>query len=107
MDKFHQGHVLNKNGIHTCVAERLQQVSDLVEFMLIDDGVDRDIDPGAEAMGILAQRLDVADAVAGGSPGTKLRGTDIDGIGTMVNGSHATFQVPGRCQQLKRCRTGG
>ena len=52
-------------------------------------------------MGIATERTDVVDAVACRHTGAKLLGTDIDGIGTMVDGCDAALQILGRCQQFK------
>jgi hypothetical protein len=49
-------------------------------------------------VGILAQLTDVVNAVACRHTGTKLLGTNIDGISTVVNGRDATLQILGRCQ---------
>ena len=47
-------------------------------------------------MRILAQRTDIIDRITDSSTSSKLRCTNIDGIGTMINGSDAALQVLGR-----------
>jgi hypothetical protein len=40
----------------------------------------------------------VINRITGISSGTKLRGTDINGISAMINSSNATFYILGRSQ---------
>ena len=95
------GHVLYKDGIDADVLKFGQQPSGPIQFIVVEDRVDSHIDLGTERMGIAAKLPDVVDAVACGRTGSEARGTDIDGIGAMVDGGHATSQVLGRSQQFK------
>ena len=52
-------------------------------------------------MGIATQRADVVHRIAGGSPCAEARSTDIDSVGTVVDGGDATFQILGRSQQFE------
>lgn len=79
----------------------MDELAGCLELVVVDDGVDGDVDLGTILMGIAAERTDVVDAVACRHTGAKLLGTDIDGIGTMVDGCDAALQILGRCQQFK------
>jgi len=76
----------------------MQQQTGVVQFVVIDNGVDRDLDLRSKLMGIMAKRTDVVNTVACCRPGTETRCTNINGIGTMVNGRDATFQILRRSQ---------
>ena len=93
--QFEDGHVLNKDGIGTGLLEILKEAAQIVELVVVDDGVDRDIDLCAEGMGIVAELADIVDTIANRSTGTEARGTDIDGIGTVVDGRHTIFKILG------------
>ena len=95
------GHILHEDGIDTGIPEVSQQLTGVVELIVVDYGIDRDVDLGPKLMGIAAQLADVIDAVACCHTGTKAAGTDVDGVGPVVDVSNATLQVLGRCQQLK------
>ena len=72
-----------------------------LQFVVIDNGINGDIDLGRELMGIAAQLANVVDTIACCCTGAKLLSTNIDGISTMINGSNAALQILGRCQQFK------
>ena len=94
-------HVLNEDGIDACLCQLVEQAAGVVELIVVDDGVDGDVDLDAVGTGIVAELADVVDAVAGGGTGTEALGTDVDGVGTVVNGGYATFQVLGGSQQFE------
>ena len=52
-------------------------------------------------MSILAQLMDIVNAVACSYTRTKLRSTNIHGVGTVVNRRDAALQILGRCQQFQ------
>ena len=94
-------HILHQNSIHLCLGQLLQQRPRIGQFIIIDNGIDRDIDTGAILMGILAERADIVHTIAHGSTRTKARSPDIHGISPMVDGSNATLQILGRSQQFQ------
>ena len=47
-------------------------------------------------MGIVAEFADIIDTITHSGTGSETRGTDINGIGTMVDGCDAIFKVLGR-----------
>ena len=100
---LHECHVLHEDGIHAHCGELVDQCANLFQLMVIDDGVDRHIDLGEKAVGMVTQHPDVVEGVARSRTGAILRRTDIDGIGAMVDGRHPTRKVAGRCEQFKRC----
>ncbi len=46
-------------------------------------------------MGMCDQFFDIAQTVAGGGPGAKLRATNINSISTMIYGAHTTGKILG------------
>jgi hypothetical protein len=70
----------------------------VVQLVVIDDGVHRDIHLGPVLVGILAQFGNILHGVARGSPRTEARGSDVHGVGTMADGRLTAFQILGWCQ---------
>jgi hypothetical protein len=52
----------------------------------------------------VAELTDIINTIASSYTGTKLSGTNIDGISAMVNGRYATLQILGRSQQFEFCK---
>ena len=90
------GHILHQDGIHTSLAQFAQQLAGGIQFLVIDNGIDGDIDLRAEAMGIVTKLTNIIDAVAYSCSRSKTGSTDIDCISPMVYGSYATGQILGR-----------
>ena len=95
-----QGGVLHDEGIDTEAVEVPDETFGGGELVVVEDGVDSDVDADTEGVGIFHQVADVVERIAGGGTGTEARSTDIDGIGTMVNGGNATGKVPRWSEQL-------
>ena len=89
-------HILHQDSINMRLGQLLKQQAGISQFIVIDNGVHRDIDACTILMSILTERADIVHTITHGSTRTKTRGADIHGIGTMVNGSNATLQVLGR-----------
>ena len=100
ISQLQQCHILNQDGIGTSILQVEKKTTSSLQFMIVENGVDRDINSHTVTMRILAKLADVIGTVAYGSTSTKLTGTNIDGIGAMVDSSHAALQVLGRCQQF-------
>ena len=100
ISQLQQCHILNQDGIGTSILQVEKKTTSSLQFMIVENGVDRDINSHTVSMRILAKLADVVSTVAYGSTSTKLTGTNIDGIGAMVDSSHAALQVLGRCQQF-------
>ena len=91
-----QGGVLHDEGIDAEAVEVPDEPFDGGELVIIEDGVDGDVDTDVERMGIFHQLADVVERIACRGTGTEARSTDIDGISTMVNSSDTADQVPCR-----------
>ena len=100
MHHWYERHILDQHSIYPYPIELSEQESYSLQFRVIDDGVDRDKHLCAETMSVVAERSDVVDAVAHRRTCAKVVGTDIHGVGTMVDGSNATFEITGRSQQF-------
>ena len=96
-----QSHVLHEEGIGAGIGQFLHQVPHLRHLLIIDQGIEGDIDLGLELVRMTAQAPYVIDRVDSGGPGTKLRCAYIDSVGTMVDGGDTALQVLGRCQQFQ------
>ncbi len=94
-------HILQQQGIHTNLVEFYYHLERILQFLLIDDGVHRDMHLGSILMGILAKLPDVVQRIAGGRARTETRRTDVHGIRTMVDSSDAALQILGRSQQFQ------
>ena len=70
------------------------------QFVVVQDGVERDEDIGAVAMGKIAQASDFGDIVAGAVTGTERRAADIDGIGAVLDRFDAEIGVLGRGEEF-------
>ena len=95
-------HILQEQRVHPHFIQLLYQSHRVLQFSIIDDGVYRHVDTCAELVRIAAQLTNVFHRIACRRPGAKLTGADIYGIGTMVDGSHATFQILGWSQQFEK-----
>ena len=93
---------MHQNGIDVSVSQFGQQLSRIVELVVVDNGVDRHVDLRLELVGIVAQSGNVVDAVACRSTGAEALCPDVDGIGAVINGRYATLQILGWSQQFQR-----
>ena len=91
-----QPHVLNEKGIDPDVVELANHLYCIVDFVIEEESVDGYKHLGAIEMGVFYQGFDVLDGIGGGSAGSESRRTDIEGIGAMVDGLAAKFQILGR-----------
>lgn len=67
----------------------------------MQDGIERDKDLGAIAVGKIAQAFDIGDIVAGAVACTKSRAADIDSIGAVLDGFNAEIGVLGRREEFE------
>lgn len=88
-------HVLHEDGIDTGLIELPDETFGLGEFVGMQEGVDCDKDFHGIAVGIVAELTNVIDRVTGSDTSTKTRSSDIDSIGTMINGCDTTLQILG------------
>ena len=96
-----ESHILNENSIDTNLGELVEQAVGVVQLLVVDDGIDGDVDLGPKRMGKAAEFGNIGHAVARSSARTKSRSADVDGIRTVIDGGFAAFQVLGRSQQFK------
>ncbi len=96
-----QPHILDDERIGTGFVDLVGQPPCLLQLVIVQQGVEGDIDLGSEAMGVARQRFDIFDGVARSTAGAKGRAAHVDGIGAMVDGFDAVGEVLGRSQQLQ------
>ena len=82
--KPRNGHVLHNQCIGTRFTKLAYQLLNSIQFVVINDGVDRDIHLRPEQMCKVRQPADVVHPVRRRSPRSKCRCTDIDSIGTVT-----------------------
>ena len=68
----------------------------MVKLIIIDNGVDGDIDLSAKRMGVVTELANIIDTIANSCTGAKTGGSDINGIGTMIDGGDAIFKILSR-----------
>ena len=96
--RFHftqQRHILHEDSIDTSLCQLLYELSGGFKFIVIEDSVYSNIYLHTKRTGIVTKTTDVVDTVPNSRTGSKTRGTDINGICTMVYGRHATLQILG------------
>ena len=96
-----EAHILHKNRINANRLKFLNQSERVVEFVIENNRVRRDINLRIELMGIAAKRSNILHRIACRSPCTEARSPDVNGICAVVDGGNATFQILGRSQQFK------
>ena len=100
--QLQQGEILDNQGVDARRGQLMYQLPGLLQLTVIEDGIDRDEDARAVAVGIGAQRPDILHAVPGGLPGPERRACDIHRIGTAVDGCDADGKVSCRRKQFER-----
>ncbi len=96
-----QSHILDDQGVDTDLPKLPGKAGGLGKLTIIEDGVQSNIDPRPELMGNGHQFFNIRETIGGGSSGTKLWATDVNGIGTVVDGGNATGKIFGRGQQFE------
>lgn len=89
---------MNEDGINVCCLQILQQPLCVIQFLIVDDGVDSDIHLGAILMSIGAELCYIFYRITRSHPCPEALCSDIHGISAMINGGDSTFQVLGRSQ---------
>ena len=89
-----------QDGIGAGLFEFFEELTGVVELVIVDDSVDRDIDLRPKGMGIAAELGNVGDRVACCHPGPETGSPNINGISTVVDSRDAALQVFGRSQQF-------
>jgi hypothetical protein len=100
---FQQAHVLDDERIGAGFIQLPGQQAAAVELVIVQDGIERDKDLGAVAVGKIAQAFDIGDIVAGAITGAKGRATDVDGIGAVLDGFNAEIGVLAGARSSRGC----
>ena len=99
-----QSHILHEDGIYPTLLQLLQEAARVLQFVVVDDGVDGDVDLSPKLVGIAAKFGNVGYAVARRRSGAKALGTDIHSIGTVIDSGDAALQILGGSQQFQWSR---
>ena len=97
---FQQAEVLDDGGIDSGVVELVEHADGILYLVVEEECVDGGKDACVVEVGVLCQPLDVRKGVAGGFAGTESRGTDVDGVGTVVDGFASLVVVFGGGEEL-------
>ena len=93
-------HVLHDEGIDPDAVELADEPLGLGQFVVVEQGVESDVDAGIEAVGKVDEPGQVVEAVAGCGPGTEPGCTYVDGIGPVEDGLFPYLCIFGRSQQF-------
>ena len=102
LDAREQAHVLDEDGINTEALELSNKTQRILPLIVIDEGVDSDVDGGAKLVGIGTELGNVVKTIASSLSCTKTGCANIDGVSTMVYCSHSTSQILGRGEEFYR-----
>ena len=97
---FQQTHVLNNQCIDARIVELPGQLAGGLQFVVAQNGVERDEDAAVEAVRIVGQPGNVLHAVVGGSTGTERGAADVNGVGTMNHGFDTDVGIAGGGKKL-------
>ena len=97
---FHR-HILDDECVNPDFVELAYHQFHLLQFLLIDDGVDGDIDLGTEEVCEIYKTLDVIDGIGGRRPCSECWRTDINSVGTVADGLDADVGRSCRRQQFQ------
>jgi len=95
-----QSHVLHDEGIDPGGDQLAGLRLGILQLAVPQQGVERRMDPHAEAVGILRGTGDLVGAVAGSPARAEPCAADIDGVGPAVDGRDGGKVIFGRSQQL-------
>jgi len=90
-----QAEVLDDGGIDSGFVELMEEAHGIVYLIVEQECVDGGEDACMVDVGVAGQTLDVGEGVAGGFAGTESWGTDVDGVGAVVDGFAALVKVFG------------
>jgi hypothetical protein len=95
LHKLQQTHILHQYRIDTYLGQLVNEVMNLIELVVVNDSVERDVDLCTKLVCIIAELADVIDAVSHRSARSEFGCSDIYGIGTMIDGSNTASQILG------------
>ncbi len=99
--QLQQAHVLDDQRVGPCVVDLPGHVARALQFIVAQDGVERDEDAAAKTVGMPDEPLQVADVIACRGACAKGRAADVDSICAMVDGFNADIGVAGRGQEFE------
>ena len=102
LDAREQAHVLDEDGINTDAIELSNKTQRILHLIVIDEGVDSDVDGGAKLVGVGTELGNVVKTIASSLPCTKTGCANIDSVSTMVYCGHSTSQILGRGEEFYR-----
>ncbi len=95
------GRILDDEGVHPGIGKFLQEPPGLRDFLLINQGIEGYVDPGAEPVRIGTQLPDVLHRIPRRLARPEGRAGDIYGIGTAVDGGPADFRRTGGGEEFE------
>ena len=93
-------HVLYDEGIDPGPVKGMDHSLGVGQLIVHQDGVKRHVDPDAIGMGVVAQALDIFQAVTRRRTGAKTGCANVNGVGAVVDGLQAACQVASGRQKL-------
>jgi hypothetical protein len=99
--ELQQAHVLHDQRVHPGVVQLPDLLAGAFQLVVAQDGVERGEHLGVVAVGVLCQAGNVLHRIAGVGARPERRPTDVDGIGTVVDGLDADVGGLGGCEQFK------
>ena len=96
-----QSHVLHNQRVHAGGIQIFNRAFDFIEFVLIYDGVEGNVNPYSEFMGFFDNAGNIGNGIPGGGTGTESRSADIYGVCAVGDCSHGRLCVTGRSKQFK------
>ena len=96
-----QSHILYEYGIGSSISNLTSHGKGIFKLIIIDNGVERHIYLCAKAVGVIAELCYVGYGIACRSPCSVSVCTNIYGIGTMIDGSDAAFEILCRSQKFE------
>jgi hypothetical protein len=85
--------VLHDEGIYTDFVELMNEVFNALELMVVDDGVERDVNLCSIGVGVFAQAFDVGERIACRGASAILRSSDVNGISSVVDGFYTDVGI--------------
>jgi len=98
--ELEQPHVLDDERVGPGLVHLPDHAPRGFEFVVAQNGVERDENARVEAVRVADQALQVDDGVAGVGARTEGRAADVHGIGAMVNGRNADVGVACGAEEL-------
>lgn len=92
-----EGGILDDEDIHADVVELPCDGASVGNLIVEKEGIESHVDTRAESVGMAHEGGDIVDSIGSCFASSKLRRTDVDGIGSVVNGRDAALKILGRC----------